>query len=84
MAFSFETADDGNAVGTFFKSPHDMNHIDFSGAGHPNDPQIGRVLQSHRTCQVRGRVASEIAAKGNDNGVKIFAHGFLSKSICLN
>jgi hypothetical protein len=38
MAFSFETADDGNAVGTFFKSPHDMNHIDFSGAGHPNDP----------------------------------------------
>jgi hypothetical protein len=83
MALSFEASNDGHAIGAFFKGPHDMNHIDFTGAGHPNDPYIGRVLQSHRTCQVRRRVTSEIAAKGNDDRFKILAHGFLSKSKCL-
>jgi len=55
-----------------------VNDIDFSAAGNANDFNIRRVLQSHRTCQVRGRVTSEIAAKCQDNRIKVVTHNFLS------
>jgi hypothetical protein len=54
-----------------------VNNIDFSGTGNANDFNIRWVLQSHRTCQVRSRVASEIAAKCQNNGLKVVAHFLL-------
>ena len=78
MALTFQAPDNSHAIGTFFKGSHDMNHVDLSGAWNPYDLDIGRILQSHRTCQVRRRVPSEIAAKRNNNRIKIFAHCFSS------
>ncbi len=77
MTFTFQASNDGHAVSTFFKCPHDMNHIHFSGAWNPYDLDVCRILQSHRTCQVRSRVPSEITAKCDNNRFKIFSHFFL-------
>jgi hypothetical protein len=76
MALAFKASNHSHAVGALFKSSHNMDHVDLTGAGNPHDPDICRVLQSHRTCQVRSRVTSEIAAKGKNDRFKIFAHGF--------
>jgi len=56
-----------------------MNHIYFAGAWNTNDFDVCRIVQSHRTCQVRGGISSEIAAKSDNNRFKIFAHVFLAK-----
>jgi hypothetical protein len=81
MTLTFQASNDGHAVSTFFKRPHDMNHIHFSGAWNPYDLDVYRILQSHRTCQVRRRVPSEIAAKCNNNRFKIFTHGIPLKKL---
>jgi hypothetical protein len=56
-----------------------MNDIDLAGAWNTDDVDVRRIIQSHRTCQVRGGIASEIAAKRDNNRLKIFAHVFLSQ-----
>jgi hypothetical protein len=76
MTLAFQTSDDTGTVGAFFQGTQNVNHVDLSGAWDANDFNIRRILQSHRTCQVRGCVASEIAAKCNDDRLKIFAHSF--------
>jgi hypothetical protein len=55
-----------------------VDDIDLAGTRNPNDFYVRRIIQSHRTCQVRGGVTSEIAAKRNNNRFKIVAHNFLS------
>ncbi len=42
-----------DAVGPFLEASQQVHHIHFSGAGDPDDFNIGRVTQPHRTCQVR-------------------------------
>jgi hypothetical protein len=79
MALAFQTADDTRTVRAFFKRPQQVDDIDLAGAWNANDFNVRRVLQSHRTCQVRCRVTSEIAAKGDNDRLEIFAHGYLSK-----
>jgi hypothetical protein len=78
MTFAFQAPDHTGAVRTLFHGPQDVNDIDLAGARNANDFYVRRIIQAHRTCQVRGGVTSEIAAKCNDNRLKIFAHSFLS------
>jgi hypothetical protein len=80
MALAFQTPDNAGTVCAFFNGPQHMNHINLAGAWNANDFDVRRVLQSHRTCQVRCRVASEIAAKRNNDRLKIFAHSFPLKN----
>jgi hypothetical protein len=54
-----------------------VDDIDLAGTRNSNDLYVRRIIQSHRTCQVRSGVSSEIAAKRNNNRFKIFAHNFL-------
>jgi hypothetical protein len=74
MALALQTSDNAGTVCAFFKGTQNMDDIDLTGAWNANDFDVRRVLQSHRTCQVRCRVASEIAAKCNNDRLKIFAH----------
>jgi hypothetical protein len=78
MAFALQAPDHTGAIRAFFHGPQDMDDIDFAGTRNSNDFYVRRIIQSHRTCQVRGGVPSEIAAKCNYNRLKIFAHNFLS------
>jgi hypothetical protein len=57
-----------------------MDDIDLAGTGNSHDFNVRRIIQSHRTCQVRGCVTSEIAAERNNNRFKILAHNFLSRN----
>jgi hypothetical protein len=79
MAFALQAPDDAGTVGTFFKCAQDMNDIDLAGTRNTNNFDICRIIQSHRTCQVRGGISSEIAAKSDNNRFKILAHVFLAK-----
>ena len=74
MTAAFHASDDAHAVCSFFKGPQHMNHIDFSGAGHPDDFDAGGVAKSHRTCQVRGGIPSVVAAERENNGLKFQTH----------
>ena len=76
MTFTFQTSDDTGTVGTLFECAQDMNDVDLSGARNAHNPDVCRILQSHRTCQVRRCIPSEITAKCNNDRFKIFAHGF--------
>jgi hypothetical protein len=49
-----------------------MNDINFARARDFNDLDIAGISKSHGTCQVRGRISSKLAAKRNNNGIKIF------------
>ena len=49
-----------------------MDKIHLSGAGKFDDLDVAGILKSHGTCQVRGGIPSKLAAKGNDNRLKIF------------
>jgi len=55
-----------------------MDNINFAGARHTNDSNVRRILESHRTCQVRSGIPSEIAAKRDNDGLEVFAHNVLS------
>jgi len=54
-----------------------MKHVKevyFSGTWNENDFNVRRILQSHGTCQVRGGVSSEAAAKCDNDRLEIFLH----------
>ena len=74
VAITFTTSNHIDPVGTLFERPHDVKGVDLAGAGNADDFNRRRVTQSHRTCQVRGRVPSEITAKRNDNRFKVLIH----------
>jgi hypothetical protein len=84
MTLSLQTTDDAGTVRAFFERTQYVNHINFAGAWNANNSNVRRILQSHRTCQVRGRVASKIAAKRNNDRLKIFAHSFPSKKMTID
>ena len=52
---------------------HSIN-VNFPGAGNTHNSDVCWVLQSHRTCQIRGRIPSEITAKCNNDRFKILSH----------
>jgi hypothetical protein len=81
MAFTLHTSDDTDTVGTFFKGAQNVNDVNLAGAWNANNFDVRRVLQSHRTCQVRRCVTSEITTKCNNDRLKVFAHSFLWKSL---
>jgi hypothetical protein len=51
-----------------------MNDIHFPGTRNPDNFNACRITQPHRTCQVRSGISSEIAAKRDDNRLKILTH----------
>ncbi len=78
VAVTLHASDRVYAVSAFFERPEDMNDIHFSGARHSDDFYIRRIRQPHRTCQVRSRVPSEIAAERDDDRFKFLAHNVSS------
>jgi hypothetical protein len=82
VTVSLATAHDVNPVGAALKAPQNMLHVHLAGARHPDDPHRAGVAESHRTCQVRSGVSSEIAAKGNDHWIKLGTH-FTSSSALM-
>lgn len=54
-----------------------MNHVQLSGARHPDNFNARGIRQSHGTCQVRRRIPSEIAAERDDDRFKLFTHNVL-------
>jgi hypothetical protein len=51
-----------------------MNDVNLPGARDTNNSDVCRILQSHRTCQVRRRIPSEITAKCNNDRFEILRH----------
>ena len=74
MAFAFFAPDHVDPVRALFKSTQNMVQIDLARAGHPHDLDVGRIIQPHGTCQVRGGVPSVVAGKCDDDGLERVAH----------
>ena len=74
MAVAFPAADHIDAVGAFFEGAQDVQAIDFSGTGDPDYFDGCGVRHAHRTCQVRSRVPSEVAAKCDDDRIEFLIH----------
>jgi hypothetical protein len=70
-ALAFQTPDHVNAIRAFLKGMEHVNDIHFSGAGHADNPNVSWILETHGTCQVRSGVSSEVAAKRDDDRLKI-------------
>jgi hypothetical protein len=79
-AIAFQTPDDVNSVGAFLERVEHVDNIHFSGAGHADNPNVSRILETHGTCQVRSGVSSEVAAERNDDRLKICHHNTPSSS----
>ena len=71
LALPFHAAYHIDAVGALFKGAKQVDHVHLPGAGHNDDSDVRRVLEPHGTCQVRGRVPSELAAEGDDDRIEI-------------
>jgi hypothetical protein len=74
VAITFHTSDHIDAVRSLFKGMQDMKDIYLSGAWNDNNFNIRGVLQSHGTCQVRGRISSVTAAKRDNDRLENFIH----------
>ncbi len=73
MAASFQAPHHINTVRPLLNSRHKVHQIHFSGTGNPDNLDVRRIVESHRTCQVRSRISSIITAK-SDNGWLKFGH----------
>jgi hypothetical protein len=60
-----------NTIRTFFQSLYEIDGVDATRAGNPDDLNIFRKLQSQGSCHVRSRISRLIAAKSNDFRVEI-------------
>ena len=74
MAFALQAAGHEDRVGAGLKGLEQVDDVHPAGAGHHDDLDVRGVLQTHRTCQVRGAVCSEAAAKSDDLGSKFASH----------
>jgi hypothetical protein len=54
-----------------------VKDIHLAGAGDLDDPEVGRILQSHRTCQVRSGIGSVMATETDDLRLKILHQALL-------
>ena len=66
MAFSFQASRKIYSVHAGLKSLEDGQDIHSSRAGHFNDFNECRVIEPHRTCQVRSAVRSELATESHN------------------
>jgi hypothetical protein len=66
MTITQETTGDKNPVGPTFKGVQNMQHIHPAGAGHLDNTDIGRILETHGPSQVSGGIRTPLAAE-NDN-----------------
>jgi hypothetical protein len=66
MAFTGPASAQEDAVGPVRKSPDDEFQIDSSGAHHPDDPDMRRVLIARNSGEVRACVAAPVAQEPND------------------
>ena len=84
MTIALHAAHHDDPVGPVFKGLQQVDDVHLAGAGDLDDPHVGRVLQSHRTCQVRGGIRSVMAAKPDDFRLKRFHHWapLISISVC--
>ncbi len=73
VAVTFHAAHHDDPVGPIFKGLEQVDDIHLAGAGDLNDPDIGRVLQSHRTCQVQQRNTLSNGSRTDDLRLKRFA-----------
>jgi hypothetical protein len=83
MTVSFPASHQINPVGPLLKGSHEMQGIDFSGAGDTNNLDARRVTQAHRTCQVRSGIPSVIATKSDNDRFKILAHKAPSNKVSI-
>jgi len=63
MAVSRVSPRNPDAVGAVAESGQDELGAHPGGAGHPNDPDVGRVLEATYACQVSRAVAAPVAQK---------------------
>jgi hypothetical protein len=54
MAGPLQTTDEVHTVGTLLDPTQHVHDIHFSGAGYPDNVNVGGIIESHGTCQVRG------------------------------
>jgi hypothetical protein len=71
MAISLQASGNIDTVSPHFKSFHDVNCIDLSGAGYPYNLDIGGIAKSFTPCHIRRRIGAIMAAKSHDNRFKI-------------
>jgi len=74
MTIALHAPNEVDAVRSLFECSEEMNDIHLSGAGDPDNSDVGRISQSHGTCQVRSGIPSEITAKSNDNRFEFCRH----------
>jgi hypothetical protein len=70
MAFSFHASCNIDSVNTGFERLEESEDIHSSRAGHLDDFDERRVIEPHRTCQVRSAVRSKLAAERHNFRLK--------------
>jgi hypothetical protein len=63
MALAFLSAGDEGGIGSLFESPEQLDGFHPPTAHQTNDSYIRRVLQTHRTGQVRRGISAVVAAE---------------------
>ena len=72
VAIPYMATADEYTVNTPLKSPQYVVSGDGTAAHHPDNPDVGRILQSADTCQVRCGVRSPCTHHCQDSGLKRF------------
>ena len=72
MAVTGVAAAEDDTVGAPLKGPEDKHRIDPAGAGHPDDLNVRRVVQTVIAREIRTGVGAPVAAKGDNQRLKLF------------
>src|SRR4030043_188255 len=74
VAVADVTSTDQDAVGALRQGVDHQIRMNHAGTHYPYDPYTCRILKTGNTCQIRSRVGAPVAAKSNDERVKVFTH----------
>jgi hypothetical protein len=74
MAFAFKASCHVYTVCSIFNGVEKMKDVHPSRARHLDHFYVGRIGQSHGTCQVPGCIRSVLAAKSDYPGFKFLGH----------
>ena len=74
MAVADVSAGDEDPIGTSFKPLEDKIGVDPAGAHDPDNPHVGRVLETADPGQVGSRIGAPITGKGENLWTEISGH----------
>jgi hypothetical protein len=74
MAFSQVSTNHQNAIGALFEGMDDQMRTHHTGAHHPDNPQVRRILHTTDPSQVSSSIRSPRAQESYDDRLEILRH----------